>query len=174
MKNSLLSRITSSEEIDPSTVKTFKKRFNIKRSLPERFADGLTTFSGGFIFLIVNIAWFSVWITINLDLIPGIEPFDPYPFGLLTLIVSLEAIILTIIVLISQNRETTVNHVRSEIDANVDIITEEKVSKALQLLYLIAEKQDIDLSDEFELISMLTPTDHEQLESEFEVEVKGK
>lgn len=122
----------------------------------------------------MNVVWFAVWIVLNLNIIPNVEPFDPYPFGLLTLIVSLEAIILTIILLISQNRETSVNDLRSEIDANIDIITESKVSKVLEVLQILAEKNGIDLANDEDFLNMLQPTDKNLLESEFEVEVNRK
>ena len=73
------------------------------RSLEERISDGITDFSGRMVFLYVHAVWFTVWIAVNLGVF-GLKPFDPYPFGLLTMIVSLEAIFLATFVLISQNR----------------------------------------------------------------------
>jgi uncharacterized membrane protein len=65
-----------------------------------RLADVITTFSGSMRFVGLHVAWFAAWIAINL-----VGPaFDPFPFGLLTMIVSLEAIFLSTFVLISQNR----------------------------------------------------------------------
>ena len=139
---------------DHENVRTFKRRYYIKRRWIEKVADRITHFSGSFIFLIMNVVWFAVWIVLNLNIIPNVEPFDPYPFGLLTLIVSLEAIILTIILLISQNRETSVNDLRSEIDANIDIITESKVSKVLEVLQILAEKNGIDLANDEDFLNM--------------------
>jgi uncharacterized membrane protein len=65
-----------------------------------RLADTITAISGSMVFVAVHVAWFATWIAVNL-----IGPrFDPFPFGLLTMIVSLEAIFLSTFVLISQNR----------------------------------------------------------------------
>jgi uncharacterized membrane protein len=65
------------------------------QSLQSRIADAITSFAGSMTFVYVHIAWFALWIVI------GVER---YPFGLLTMVVSLEAIFLSTFVMISQNR----------------------------------------------------------------------
>ncbi len=87
----------------------------------QRLADLAAVFSGSLSFLFVHLLWFGAWIAINLDAVPGILAFDPYPFGLLTMIVSLEAIFLSCMVLISQNRQAAKDRIRSdaEYDANI-------------------------------------------------------
>ncbi|MBU0975437.1 MAG: DUF1003 domain-containing protein [Patescibacteria group bacterium] len=147
-------------------IQTFKENAKRNRSVADKYADTITAFSGSIPFLVINVIWFIAWIAINTELIPGIEPFDPYPFGLLTMIVSLEAILLSTAVLISQNRETKVNDLRSEIDARIDIVAEEKVTKCLELLTLLLKKNDIDVSNDETLIKMLEPEDKEYLERE--------
>lgn len=74
-------------------------------SFGDRIADLLTNFAGNIRFTYFNLAWFIVWMLWNTNLIPNVVPFDPFPFGLLTMIVSLEAIFLSLFVLISQNRQ---------------------------------------------------------------------
>src|SRR5262249_41334717 len=73
-----------------------------KLSLLDRIADVIAAFSGSMAFLILNGVWFMVWMAMNVVPMPWFEPFDPFPFGLLTMIVSLEAIFLSCFVLISQ------------------------------------------------------------------------
>jgi uncharacterized membrane protein len=87
----------------------------------QRIADKAADFSGRISFLVVHMVWFAGWIAVNLDLVPGVHAFDPYPFGLLTMIVSLEAIFLSCMVLISQNRQAAKDRIRSdaEYDANM-------------------------------------------------------
>ena len=93
----------------------------------ERVADWIAWFSGSMPFLTVNTAWFLVWILMNsFDL--GVRQFDPYPFGLLTMLVSLEAIFLSIFVLISQNRQAEKDRVRSNIDYEVNVKAEMEVA----------------------------------------------
>jgi CRP/FNR family cyclic AMP-dependent transcriptional regulator len=96
-------------------------------SLLQRIADWIAWFSGSMPFLILNCLWFIIWIAIN-TLPLGIRQFDPFPFGLLTMIVSLEAIFLSCFVLISQNRQSEKDHVRSDIEYEVNIKAELEVA----------------------------------------------
>lgn len=73
----------------------------------ERLANLLTGVAGNIRFTYLNFAWFAGWIIWNSGVLPNVVPFDPFPFGLLTAIVSLEAIFLSLFVLISQNRQAT-------------------------------------------------------------------
>lgn len=93
----------------------------------QRIADGIAWFSGSMPFLIINGGWFVIWIVIN-TLPVGLPAFDPYPFGLLTMIVSLEAIFLSCFVLISQNRQAQKDKVRSDIEYDVNIKAELEVA----------------------------------------------
>ncbi|MEO8434716.1 MAG: DUF1003 domain-containing protein [Pyrinomonadaceae bacterium] len=93
----------------------------------QRIADWIAWFSGSMPFLMINGAWFITWIVIN-TLPVGIHAFDPYPFGLLTMIVSLEAIFLSCFVLISQNRQAEKDRVRSDIEYEVNIKAELEVA----------------------------------------------
>jgi CRP/FNR family cyclic AMP-dependent transcriptional regulator len=93
----------------------------------QRIADWISWFSGSMSFLFVNAVWFVVWIGIN-TMPLGIAQFDPFPFGLLTMIVSLEAIFLSCFVLISQNRQAEKDRVRSDIEYEVNIKAELEVA----------------------------------------------
>ncbi len=148
-----------------------KGRADEKRKLSERIADALTLGFGSMAFLVLNVVWFVVWIVINVGLIPGIEPFDPFPFGFLTMVVSLEAIALAIIVLMSQNRAAKIADLREEVDLQVDMMAEQELTKLLQLVTMLAEKQGIDLRHDEELQEMVQPSDHSQIEQALEQEV---
>jgi CRP/FNR family transcriptional regulator, cyclic AMP receptor protein len=91
-----------------------------------RIADWIAWFSGSMQFLILNGAWFVIWIALNT--IPGLLQFDPFPFGLLTMIVSLEAIFLSCFVLISQNRQAQKDKVRADIEYDVNIKAELEIA----------------------------------------------
>jgi uncharacterized membrane protein len=84
----------------------------------------LTTIASDIRFTYFNFFWFTGWIVINMGLIPFIQPFDPFPFGLLTMMVSLEAIFLSLFVLISQNRQAQRDHVRNDIEYRVNLKAE--------------------------------------------------
>ena len=98
-----------------------------KLTVLQKIADTIAWFSGSMSFLIINAAWFLIWISLN-TLPLGFEHFDPYPFGLLTMIVSLEAIFLSCFVLISQNRQAEKDRVRSDIEYEVNIKAELEVA----------------------------------------------
>ncbi len=93
----------------------------------QHIADWIAWFSGSMPFLIINAAWFIIWIALN-TLHLGIAPFDPYPFGLLTMIVSLEAIFLSCFVLVSQNRQAEKDRVRADIEYEVNVKAELEVA----------------------------------------------
>ena len=93
----------------------------------QKIADWIAWFSGSMPFLLLNLVWFGVWIVLNVVAM-GTPHFDPYPFGLLTMIVSLEAIFLSCFVLISQNRQAEKDHVRSDIEYDVNIKAELEVA----------------------------------------------
>ena len=88
------------------TVMELEKSAVESRSAAEIVADKITTFAGSTPFIVLHIIWFGGWILINEGIIPGISPFDPFPFNLLTLSVSLEAIFLSTFILISENRQS--------------------------------------------------------------------
>ena len=98
-----------------------------KLSTLQRIADWIAWFSGSMQFLIINALIFIIWIGINIFPL-GIEQFDPFPFGLLTMIVSLEAIFLSCFVLISQNRQSEKDHIRSDVEYEVNIKAELEVA----------------------------------------------
>jgi uncharacterized membrane protein len=87
----------------------------------QRVADALAAFSGSIPFLIFHVLWFAVWIPTNMGWIHWIHAFDPFPFGLLTMIVSLEAIFLSCFVLISQNRQAAKDRIRSDVEYAANI-----------------------------------------------------
>lgn len=113
-----------------------------ERNLQDRVADAVTAFSGRMIFVYVHIAWFSLWILLNTGWF-GLPMFDPFPYGLLTMIVSLEAIFLSTFVLISQNRLSRENERRADLDLHVSLLAEHELTRVLQMLDAIQDKLGI-------------------------------
>jgi CRP/FNR family cyclic AMP-dependent transcriptional regulator len=103
------------------------EEMEVHSTLLQRVADWIALFSGSMPFLMINGGWFIVWIVLNTFAV-GIVAFDPYPFGLLTMIVSLEAIFLSCFVLISQNRQAEKDRVRSDIEYEVNIKAELEIA----------------------------------------------
>lgn len=152
-------------------IHSLKVKADAKRTWSEKLADWMTVRFGSMGFLGLNVIWFVLWLVINTGLIPALKPFDPFPFGLLTTIVSLEAIILSVFVMISQNRAAKIGELREEVDLQVDIIGEAEMTKLLVMMKLLLEKNGIDISDDPDLSEMLEPTDPEKIEAVLEEEV---
>jgi uncharacterized membrane protein len=103
------------------------EEMDVHSTLLQKIADWLAWFSGSMPFLISHTFWFIIWISLN-TFIMGDKSFDPFPFGLLTMIVSLEAIFLACFVLISQNRQAQKDKYRADIEYEVNIKAELEVA----------------------------------------------
>src|SRR5688500_7886066 len=134
--------LTEAIERYVQTVVHMRLKAERKRSLEERIADVITSFSGRMLFVYIHVVWFSAWIFLNSGLF-GPEPFDPFPYGLLTMIVSLEAIFLSTFVLISQNRMSKQDEQRNNLDLHIDLLTEYELTRVLQMLDAIQDKLGI-------------------------------
>jgi uncharacterized membrane protein len=121
------------------TVIAQRERVAKRRSLQDRLADLITEFSGHVNFAYLHVLWFTMWIAWNLGAL-GAKPFDPYPFGLLTMIVSLEAIFLSTFVLISQNRMGEDADRRANLHLQIGLLSEHEITRALQMLEQIQDK----------------------------------
>ena len=128
------------------------------RSPLERNVDRLNTIAGSTPFLVVHALWFSAWILWNSGLFP-VPAFDPFPFGLLTMVVSLEAIFLSIFVLMAQQRESAIAELREELGLQVSLRVEQEVTKTLQLVAGLYTRMGHRVSDDPELHRMLEPLD---------------
>jgi uncharacterized membrane protein len=145
----------------------FRAKANKHRTLAQRIADFLARKMGSVPFLVMHLGLFAVWFAVNLRIITVGQPFDVYPFAFLTMVLTLEQSLLTIFILISQNRAADLAELRNEIDLQVNVLAEEEISKALKLLRLIGERLDIDeIINDGELRVMETSLDHEEMEKE--------
>jgi uncharacterized membrane protein len=127
-------------------IKAWERALAHHRSRIERLSDTVTQVAARGPMLLVHVGWFVTWIVANLDLIPGLAPFDPFPFQLLTMIVSLEAIFLSLFVLASQNRLTHQADMRANLDLQIDLLAEREMTAVLRLLQDIARHLDVPLS----------------------------
>jgi uncharacterized membrane protein len=123
-----------------------------ERSLQDRIADIITAFSGRMLFVYGHIVWFGLWILLNTGRF-GLPPFDPFTYGLLTMVVSLEAIFLSTFVLLSQNRLSEDVEHRANLGLQIGLLTEHELTRVLQMLDVIQDKlgikndADSDLAD---------------------------
>ena len=105
-------------------VKNANKLADSLRRTQDRAADAVTAFAGSLTFVYLHSAWFGLWVLLNVGLIGASLEFDKFPFGLLTMIVSLEAIFLSTFVMVSQNRQAMRTEVRSQLDFEANLRSE--------------------------------------------------
>ena len=134
------------------------------RSPVDRAAAAITRWAGSAWSLIVHAVWFCAWILVNVGVFrPVIAPFDPFPFGLLTTIVSLEAIFLTLFVLISQNRMSHEADKRAELDLQVNLLAEKETTMVLRVLHEISSHHGLKGLASKELRELLKETRIDEL-----------
>jgi CRP/FNR family cyclic AMP-dependent transcriptional regulator len=118
----------SAERLRHTASRNVNEAMEDNRTAVQKAADWIADFSGSIPFLMMHVAFFAVWILLNVSLLPGAPMFDPFPFGLLTMVVSLEAIILSVFVLLSQNRQAAKERIRGDIEYEVNIKAEMEVA----------------------------------------------
>ncbi len=145
-------------------LKGFKAKMDLARTPSEKFADFLTDSFGTVWFFSFNALLFVVWLSMNSGLVPAVPIFDPYPFGMLTMIVSLEAIFLAIIVLISQNRAAKIADIREETDLQVNTLAEKEITRMIKMLDDIHDHLGFPSEDDEELKQMKLGTNLDEIE----------
>jgi uncharacterized membrane protein len=151
-------------------IKSFEADQLKDRSLIIKTVDWATGVFGSIKFLIFNAILFGTWIAINTGQVKEIPIFDPYPFILLTMAVSLEAIFLSIIVLMSQNKQSQISTLREELDMQVNLIAEREITMSLKVLKKIAEKLGVEINDH-EFKEMTDETDVSFIQTEIQEQI---
>ena len=140
-----------------------KAQHSAHRTRLERFVDKLNEVASSTWFLVLHAVGFTFWLLWNTGHL-GMRPVDPYPFGLMTTIVSLEAIFLSIFVLMAQQREAAIAELREELGLQVSLRVEQEVTKTLQLVAGLYTRLGHRVSDDPELHHMLQPLDVRAIE----------
>jgi uncharacterized membrane protein len=148
-----------------------KAQHAASRSSIARIADKLNAMAASTAFLVLHAVWFTGWVLWNTGVFGG-EPFDPFPFGLLTMVVSLEAIFLSIFVLMAQKRESAIGELREEISLQVALRLEEEVTKTLQLVAGLYTRLGHKVAEDPELHEMLQPLNVEAIERELMIQIE--
>ena len=138
--------MTIQAPVEPKHPALLRKEAERAESIQNQIADAITTFAGSMMFVYIHLIWFAVWIIANKVMTKG---FDPFPFGLLTMIVSLEAIFLSTFVMISQNRADSKRQVLADHQWEF-VQTEEKQNE--QLLDL--SNKILDLTNEIRRLTI--------------------
>lgn len=124
-----------------------ERRAREERSTPERVADVIAGAVGTVWFVVAHLVAFAVWAAWNLGFLPGLAPFDPYPFVFLCMLVSMEAVLLSAFVLIKQNRMSARGDERAHLDLQVGLLVEREQTETLRLLSAMAKRLGISTDD---------------------------
>ena len=125
------------------TIVRLEQESMLQRRLGERVSDAFTRVMGSIGFVVFHLLLFGIWFTINLGLTP-LKAFDPFPFGILTLIVSAEGVLLAIFVLISQNRMSRQSNQRAHLNLQISLLAEQETTKLLQKVQSIVDRLGIE------------------------------
>jgi uncharacterized membrane protein len=120
-------RLTN-DQLRHTATRNVNEEMSDTRTMVQKTADAIAEFSGSIPFLLIHVAVFAFWLVVNWAHVPGIPQFDPYPFGFLTLAVSLEAIFLSVFVLLSQNRQAAKDRVHADIEYDVNLKAELEIA----------------------------------------------
>jgi uncharacterized membrane protein len=149
-----------------------KAQHSANRSQMEIMADRMIGFASSTPFLVIHAFVFIGWICWNLPF-SGLKKFDPYPYGMLTTIVSLEAIFLSIFVLMTQSRESRIGELREELTLQVNLRMEEEITKTLHLVAGLYARLNLALADDPELRAMLEPLDPKRMEQDLSEQISA-
>ena len=133
----------SAVETNIRCVADLERSFEDHRSLKDLIADVIGGFSGSIWFVVVHVIIFTFWFLVNTGVLSFLPKFDPYPFILLAMIVSVEGVLLSTFVLMKQNRMQQRSDARDNLNLQIDLLSEKEVTKALQLLRAICNKLEI-------------------------------
>ncbi len=110
-----------------------RREFERRKRRRDRIADAITGFTGSMTFVYLHAALFGGWILVNTGIVPGWKPFDPFPFVMLAMFASVEAIFLSTFVLISQNRMAELAERRAELDLQINLLAEHEITRLITL-----------------------------------------
>lgn len=150
---------TESAQQNIETISRLEQEAIEQRSTSEKISEAFTRFMGSLTFVALHLVGMAIWFSWNLGAF-GLEPFDPFPFGIFTLIVSTEGVILAIFVLISQNRMSRLSNQRAHLNLQISLLAEQETTKLLQRLKMIADHAGIHETERDEEIERLSQSTH--------------
>jgi uncharacterized membrane protein len=125
----------------------------------ERVSEAVGSFAGTNCFIALQLCFVACWVGVNLGTMPGVPAFDPFPFSLLSGVLSLEGVLLAAFVLIRQNRMSLKADHRNHLDLQINLLSEKEVTKVIQMLQVISRQMGIEaeaVDREVEELSQVT------------------
>ncbi len=147
--------ITATARRNVETIAQLEHQLTAQRSRRERWGGSVAQFFGSLRFVAFQLFFFTAWIVINSVTTSWFRPFDPYPFPFLSLIVGIEFIFLTTFVLINQKQQGRREEQWSHLHLQLSMLTEQEVTKSLQMLHTICEELDLKKPGPEEQVSEL-------------------
>lgn len=161
--------MTPSAQNNIDTIIKLEEESSKERTIADRFSDSIASFVGSVRFVLLHLVWFGIWVAINLGQFGARWRFDPYPFALLCMLVSLEGVLLSTFVLIKQNRMSKRADQRTHLDLQINLLAEKEVTKMLQMQRLICHRLGIKEADsDAEMAELSNTTAVEQLAHELD------
>jgi len=135
--------VPASTQSNIAAIANLEQEFLESRRFADKLSDAIARFVGSISFVALHLAWFAGWILLNFRLVPFVPAFDPYPYQLLCMLVSLEGVLLSTFVLIKQNRMSLRADQRSHLDLQINLLSEKEITKLLQMQTLICRQLGI-------------------------------
>ncbi|MGA9798451.1 MAG: DUF1003 domain-containing protein [Terriglobales bacterium] len=146
-----------------------EQEFLEKRNLSERAGDAVAALAGSLVFVLIHALLVLTWVLVNVQGVRWIPRFDPYPFSLLGVIVSVEAVVLSSFILMRQNRMSKRAERRDHLNLQIDLISEKEITKLLQMVRAICQNMGLkQIADDQELKEFSQATSVETLTQRLE------
>lgn len=143
-------------------------RFEERKTFEQRVADAITKFAGSMWSVYAHGLLYGGWILLNTGIVPGVKPWDPFPFVMLAMAASVEAIFLSTFVLISQNRMGELADRRADLDLQINLLSEHEITRLLDVSVAIANKLGVEVPEREEVDALRQPVAPEKVLEEIE------
>ena len=138
------------------TIAQLEQQLVAQQSRTERWSSGVAHFFGSFRFVVAQIFFVAAWIVLNAEGIAWLQPFDPYPFPFLSLIVGIEFIFLTTGVLINQKHQMRRAEQWSHLHLQLSMLTEQEVTENMKMLHMVCQKLELPMPARDQEVSELS------------------
>jgi uncharacterized membrane protein len=128
-----------------------RQREGARRTASDRMADAITRFAGTMWCAYAHLLVYGGWLVLNSGAVRGVQPWDPFPFVMLAMMASVEALFLSTFILISQNRMQRLADRRAELDLQISLLSEHELTRAILLIDAVARKLGVERPSEQEL-----------------------
>jgi len=166
--NSASNSIDTQSKQSIKAVSELERAALARRTAAETFSDLVVSQAGRPWVIALHALWFGAWMLWNSGRVPGVHVFDPFPFMGLTTIVSLEAIFLSLFILVSQNRATRRADERAHLDLQINLMAEREATKMLGLLRALCAYHGLAEAVDSEVAEMLRETEPASIARELE------